>query len=182
MLFGIYDGIRFWQDLLSLLLGNIMMVRYDHCHPQLFGPAHLLHRRDPVITGQNGIHPVFISRFNNMFVDPISVFHPVRDLIIRHGSDAAKGLKKYVGGTHPVDIVIPHDPYPFSLGRLFLQNLRGPVCILQQMGRIKILLCSIQIPADRLTPLHIPVPHNPCRHRVNVKFSGDPVKIRLFRI
>ena len=155
----------------------------DHSgHSQLLRKLELAHRRDAVVTGQNGVHPVRRGRPDNGLVDPVAVLHPVRDLIVHGRPKALQPPVQDVGGADPVDVVVPHDADSGPCGDLPIQDFHRPFHIRQQARIIHLLHVPEEITPDGLLPHHVPVADNPRRHRADVEFRPDLIKIRLLGV
>ncbi len=123
LLFWIDDGCRQRQHILSILSRYIVVVGDNHCQTQFSGSLHLVYGRNPVIAGEDGIHTVCCRRLDNLFIDPVPVLYPVRNLIVRRGSHPVQRLKQEIGRADAVDIIISHDPDLFSFMDLLYKNI-----------------------------------------------------------
>ena len=95
-LFGIYHRVRRRKDFptYSVLLHEryLMVIGDNHGHSHLLRPPDLISGGNPVVTGNNGIHPVLPRRFNQMLIDSVAVQDSVRNGVICPGAQSQKAL------------------------------------------------------------------------------------------
>ena len=104
-LLGIDDHIRRGNPVLGL-----MMVCHNHRHSVVFCISDLIHRRNSIVAGQDGIHPFLIGVLDQMLIDAISVLHPVRNFIVYQSLTAFQPFVQNVSGIHSINIIISDDP------------------------------------------------------------------------
>ena len=66
-----------------LFKGHLVVIRYDHSHPHIFSKGNLLSRRNPIVTGEHRVHAVIICPLDQVNIQPISVRHTIRNIIVR---------------------------------------------------------------------------------------------------
>ena len=146
----------------------LMVVRHDDSHSQPLCLPDLLQGRDPVVTGQDGIRPFFLRPSDQVHVQAVAVLDPVRNVVVRLRPDLPQTREQDIGGTDPVDVVVPDHPdlpvsVPFSE-----EDLRRPVHVLKEQRIRQMVQRSVQVFVKFLF-IHSPVHHEPRQIRGNGK-------------
>ncbi len=184
-LFRIYHRFRRRQVIHPLPRSDIfrkrhfMVIRHHHLHPQSVRQLYLRRRRDPVIAGDDQLHPFRRRLLDQMVVQPITVPDTVGDRHIRFGAERPECPHKDRGGTDTVNIIVPDHPDLLPFGNRLPDHRDCPVHIFQQSGLIQIPDIPQQIFPDLLRPADVPVTDQPRQHRRYPELLRYPIKIRL---
>ena len=156
-----------------------MMVRHDDRQSVFLSVSDLLRCGDPVIAGNDRIDPVVDRTVDEINIQPVSVFDPVRDIRIHVRPQSGQPLLQDVGCVYPVNIIVADHPDGFFLTDLLRKDLNRPVHILHQHPVIKIGDRAVQVEIDRVIPHDVPVADEPCQDRGNVILLRDRIEIRF---
>ena len=161
---------------------HLMVIRHHHSHAQFLCPENGLSRGDPVVTGQNHAISLAVGLFHNPVIESVPFLHTIRCIDRRLSSDAQDSLQQNHTGKNSIHIKITADGDFYSISDRLFHQIRGLPHIFHPPRIIQILHRSIQIPAYRILPVHIPVSYNPGCHRTDVKCLCYPIKISLLSI
>ena len=159
---------------------DLMVICYDHCHPHFFSIRDFICCRDPIITGNERIYTGFISSFDQMPVQSISVTDTVWYITVHIRTETFQSLQQNVSCIHSVYIIISDHPDFLIFQDLLFQNIDCFIHIFHQHSIIQITDCSIQIAVNRFFPDHIPVPDQTCQPRADLVFFPYCLKICAF--
>ena len=180
---GIDHCIRPGQDIFLLTvhfhIRHFMMVRHDDRQSVFLSVSDLLRCGDPVIAGNDRIDPVVDRTVDEINIQPVSVFDPVRDIRIHVRPQSGQPLLQDVGCVYPVNIIVADHPDGFFLTDLLRKDLNRPVHILHQHPVIKIGDRAVQVEIDRVIPRDVPVADEPRQDRGNVILLRDRIEIRF---
>ena len=106
-----------------------MMVCDKNCHSKTFSVRDLAYRCNSIITGNDRINSRLICLLNQMIVDSVTIFHPVRYLKIHTATAACDSFVQNISRHYPINIVVAYDPDLFLFTDLLHQYIRQPVRI-----------------------------------------------------
>ena len=114
---------------------RLMVIRHQYRHAALSRISDFFDCRDAIVAGQDRIY-AFLRRIPQQIdIQPISIFHPIRDLIIHYRAAAAQCAVQNIRSIDSINIIVTDNPDFFLFCDFIFQNLCRPGAALQP-GRI----------------------------------------------
>ena len=157
-----------------------MVVGDDHGHAKPLPTGDLLRRGNAVVAGENGIHPFPVSPLHKLYVQPIAIPDPVRDVAIHLCPKPFQAFQQDVSGVHPVNIIVTDHPDLLSFTYLLPQDIHRPVHIPHQHPVIEIRDGPVEITLHLVLSHNLPVPDEAGQTGTDPKMSSHGLEISAF--
>jgi len=116
------------------LLGQGVVVREDHGHPQGLGPLQRLPRRHAVVDGDQQADPLGRQNLHHAHIEAVAILLAAGDRRPGPGPQPLQHPAQEGGAGHAIGVVIPTDRHRLAAAAGLLQALLGPL----QVGEVAV--------------------------------------------